>query len=364
MTLALPDPPPLNARTHRHASAAPTAAGWTAARSRAREQWPPAARAYEQAADLVGDAAYALAAAHAAIKAGQSRRALARLQRLRKQHRELTIAYTLESHAQLELGRAADAVAVLQALPARRRATTSTTSRWRSRCSAAAGTTRPCIAFMQALALKIDDAVAHFRLGMSFKDLGMKAEAAECVRTALAARPGHQRAVGARAARLPGARGLPLGARREAEMAHAARCRARRARRRGDRDRRLRACRAGGRSARATPRWHRSTPATWQRRCAALPRRAAKAHAGRLRIGYLSADFHQHATSQLMVQMFESHDRERFEVTLFSAGARRWQRDAPAHRRRGRTLRRPARPHHARRWRAASANRASTSWST
>ena len=38
---------------------------------------------------------------------------------------------------------------------------------------------------MQALALKMDNAVAHFRLGMSFKDLGMKAEAAECVRTAL-----------------------------------------------------------------------------------------------------------------------------------------------------------------------------------
>ena len=40
-------------------------------------------------------------------------------------------------------------------------------------------------AFMQALALKIDDPVVHFRLGMSFKDKGMKAEAAECVRTAL-----------------------------------------------------------------------------------------------------------------------------------------------------------------------------------
>ena len=40
-------------------------------------------------------------------------------------------------------------------------------------------------AFFDALALKMDDAVSHFRLGMSFKDLGMKAEAAECVRTAL-----------------------------------------------------------------------------------------------------------------------------------------------------------------------------------
>ena len=51
-----------------------------------------------------------------------------------------------------------------------------------------------------------------------------------------------------------------------------------------------------------------------------LPPRKAKAHGGRLRIGYLSADFHTHATSQLMVQMLEQHDRSRFEVTLFSAG--------------------------------------------
>src|SRR5262249_40619165 len=51
-----------------------------------------------------------------------------------------------------------------------------------------------------------------------------------------------------------------------------------------------------------------------------LPRRPARAHAGRLRIGYLSADFHQHATSQLVVQMLEAHDRARYEVTLFSAG--------------------------------------------
>ena len=40
-------------------------------------------------------------------------------------------------------------------------------------------------AFFDALALKMDDALSHFRLGMSFKDLGMKAEAAECVRTAV-----------------------------------------------------------------------------------------------------------------------------------------------------------------------------------
>ena len=51
-----------------------------------------------------------------------------------------------------------------------------------------------------------------------------------------------------------------------------------------------------------------------------LPRRVARANGGRLRVGYLSADFHIHATSQLMAQMLECHDRSAFEVTLLWSG--------------------------------------------
>ena len=40
----------------------------------------------------------------------------------------------------------------------------------------------------------------------------------------------------------------------------------------------------------------------------------------RLRIGYLSADFHQHATAYLMAELFERHDRSRFEITGYSCG--------------------------------------------
>jgi predicted O-linked N-acetylglucosamine transferase (SPINDLY family) len=42
---------------------------------------------------------------------------------------------------------------------------------------------------------------------------------------------------------------------------------------------------------------------------------------GRVRLGYLSADFHQHATSQLMAGLFERHDRGRFEVVAYSYGS-------------------------------------------
>lgn len=41
---------------------------------------------------------------------------------------------------------------------------------------------------------------------------------------------------------------------------------------------------------------------------------------GKLRIGYLSWDFHKHATSYLIAELFEIHDRNRFEIHAYSYG--------------------------------------------
>lgn len=40
----------------------------------------------------------------------------------------------------------------------------------------------------------------------------------------------------------------------------------------------------------------------------------------KIRLGYFSSDFHDHATSQLMARVFECHDRARFELIAFSFG--------------------------------------------
>jgi predicted O-linked N-acetylglucosamine transferase (SPINDLY family) len=40
----------------------------------------------------------------------------------------------------------------------------------------------------------------------------------------------------------------------------------------------------------------------------------------KLRIGYLSWDFHRHATSYLIAELFEIHDRNRFEIHAYSIG--------------------------------------------
>ena len=49
------------------------------------------------------------------------------------------------------------------------------------------------------------------------------------------------------------------------------------------------------------------------------PHRAAHT-CERIRVGYVSAGFHNHAVSRLIAGVFEHHDRSRFEVTAFSLG--------------------------------------------
>ncbi|HYD67264.1 tetratricopeptide repeat protein, partial [Azospirillum sp.] len=64
-----------------------------------------------------------------------------------------------------------------------------------------------------------------------------------------------------------------------------------------------------------------SSAAAQVARATALPPRPAAARAdGRIRLGYLSADFHQHATAFLIAELFERHDRRRFHVTGYSYG--------------------------------------------
>ena len=58
----------------------------------------------------------------------------------------------------------------------------------------------------------------------------------------------------------------------------------------------------------------------------AVPEQQVFAHhaaprSGRLRIGYLSSDFHDHATAYLIAELIERHDRDRFEIHGYSYGA-------------------------------------------
>jgi protein O-GlcNAc transferase len=52
----------------------------------------------------------------------------------------------------------------------------------------------------------------------------------------------------------------------------------------------------------------------------ALPEISKRPRRARIRLGYFSADFHDHATAVLMAELFERHDRARFELMAFSFG--------------------------------------------
>jgi predicted O-linked N-acetylglucosamine transferase (SPINDLY family) len=317
MSLALPTPIPPQPGAARHGQAFRR---WHEGQAQAsRGRWPDAARAFGEAYRLHPDGSFGLHAAHALICAGQADAAITLAHGLRREHPDLALAYTLESHALLERGRAGEAAECLQSLPsgaARDQAHWVSLGVALQRCSRHDDA---IAAFMQALAFKMDDPMVHFRLGMSFRGKGMKAEAAECVRTAI----------------LLGLDSSVLAARSQLVFLEREACRWPQA------AQELALLRAAVQAAPADlaaetgpfthavlvddPLEQRKVARHYARHVSAmigapLPRRAARAHAGRLRIAYLSSDFHQHATSQLMVHMLECHDRSRYEVFLISAG--------------------------------------------
>jgi predicted O-linked N-acetylglucosamine transferase (SPINDLY family) len=171
-------------------------------------------------------------------------------------------------------------------------------------------------AFFKALALDVGSAMSHYRLGLCFKDLDMPLEAAECFRTAVTLDDETVRALALSLLVFEGRQACDW--EREAEDTRAF----------------LEAAdRADVQTAALISPFTlfalESTPAQQRslcqrrlkgllRNCAPLPAPSAPRKPGRIRVGYLSADFNRHATAVLMVEMLERRDTERFEVFLYS----------------------------------------------
>lgn len=170
-------------------------------------------------------------------------------------------------------------------------------------------------AFFQALALKIDAALVHYRLGLTFKDLGLTREATECFRTAVSLDKGPVRALALSL--------LVHEGRQSCDWSQIA----------DDTAQLLDALDTTPESSGqllspfallavdATPAQQHRIGALRSRGLTRsikpLPAPGPRAP-GRIRVGYLSCDFHQHATSVLMAELLERRDRDRFEVSLYS----------------------------------------------
>jgi predicted O-linked N-acetylglucosamine transferase (SPINDLY family) len=68
------------------------------------------------------------------------------------------------------------------------------------------------------------------------------------------------------------------------------------------------------------PALHRACAALAAPPAAAAPVWPPRPPGERLRVAYLSADLHDHATARLMAGLFEAHDRQRFEIIALSHG--------------------------------------------
>ncbi|MCH7345832.1 hypothetical protein LZ017_20870 [Pelomonas sp. CA6] len=170
---------------------------------------------------------------------------------------------------------------------------------------------------MQALALKIDERDAYIELGFAFYNLKMHAESAECFRTVTVLHPTH---LGAQAYLI------------HLEQ-HACQWQDYEPRRQALLDAQARAAQD------PLPQFSvpftlvslphepqqmleaaRMTSRYLSQNIVPLPPAAPRAPRAtrRLRIGYLSNDLQSHATATLIAQVLEEHDRERFEILLFS----------------------------------------------
>jgi predicted O-linked N-acetylglucosamine transferase (SPINDLY family) len=297
-----------SSRAHRH---------WRDGQRAAQaQQWSAASQAFERATALApGDSMAWLQLARAQFRCGRTAEAGRAAERSFALDRRHALACRLAAECLVQQHRFDDAVALFALLE--------TDAPRDHDLLAAHGNAlfmarRPQAAidiFFQALAHKIDSPLVHYRMGLAFKDLGMARESSECFRTAISLDRGSVRALA-----------LSL-------LVHESR----------------QACdwsQLGADSTALLDALERSDDATGQllspfallaidatpaqqRRIGALrtqgltagvmplPPRGAR-RPGPIRVGYLSADFSQHATAVLMAEMLERRDTTRFEVFLYS----------------------------------------------
>lgn len=162
-----------------------------------------------------------------------------------------------------------------------------------------------------ALALQPNFAEALYVRGNALRDMGRMAEALTCYEQALAANPAHPHALGGMAQAALSLCDWP----RTAELG----------------PRLTENIEANRALIQPFVMLGYTDDAKLQRRCAENYVRRTVTHQqplsdgkryghDKIRLAYLSADFHQHPTSQLMIELFERHDRDRFEVTAIAFG--------------------------------------------
>ncbi|MET0384044.1 MAG: tetratricopeptide repeat protein, partial [Burkholderiaceae bacterium] len=288
-------------------------AGLQAQRAR---RWDAAAAEFERAVGLApGDSLMWLNAARSRMQLGQFDSALEAALRAFELDRASPVACRMAGELLLQKSRPDDALAAYAALAPDAPRDHEFHNAMGNALFQARRPQEAIDAFFKALALKVDAPLVHYRLGLCFMDLAMAQESAECFRTAIALDDGVIRAL---------ALSLVLHESRQAcnWENDAADTRALLDAIAGDDPETGRLLSPFALLAiDATPAQQRRLG---ERRSASLAAGIAplpepgRRRPGRIRVGYLSADFYQHATAVLMTELLERRDTARFETFLYS----------------------------------------------
>jgi len=288
-------------------------AGLLAHRAR---RWDEAVQEFERATELAPqDALMWMNLARSRMAHGQATTALDAARRACELDRSSAVACRMAAELALQMARPAEALEVLQALaPDAPR----DHDYYNALGNALFQVRRPreaVDAYFLALAIKVDSAIVHYRLGLCFMDLAMDFEAAQCFRTAISLDDGSTRAL---------ALSLVLQTNRQAcawaQDAQDARALLEAVDRDDPETARLLLPFALI-SIDSTPQQQRRLN---ERRAAWLASSIAPLPApgprkpGRIRVGWLSSDFYHHATAVLMTEILERRDTTRFETFLYS----------------------------------------------
>ncbi|WP_428422612.1 tetratricopeptide repeat protein [Methylibium sp.] len=283
-----------------------------------RSDWRGAIEAFEHATrEAPKDVVYWVNLANAYRRSGDTVQAVASAARALDLEPEHALALQITADCHLQAHRYADAVAVYERLERSGVRDCDLLVNHGAMLQALRRHTEAIGKFLEAAALKPDHVQAHAMMSTSFRDLGLKREAVECLKTVLALKPQNLQALShesyekrhicdwkdldadvasltqqlqtapsglARIATVFGLLSLPIdpalllvAARGEALVPALA----------------------------VTP---------------LAPVAPAERMGARIRVGYLSYDFHEHPVSQLLVEVLEQRDRSQFDLVLYSHG--------------------------------------------
>ena len=279
-------------------------------------RWDAAVQEFERATELApADALMWINLARSRMALAQHVPALEAAQRACELDPASTIACRIAAELALQMARPADALRVLEALSEDAPRDHDYYNALGNALFQTRNARKAVDAYFQALTLKVDSAIVHYRLGLCFMDLAMDLEAAQCFRTAISLDDGSTRAL---------ALSLVVQTNRQAcewqQDADDTRALLEAVDRDDPETARLLLPFALI-SIESTPQQQRRLA---ERRVAGLtshivplpapgPRRP-----GRIRVGYLSSDFYHHATAVLMTELLERRDTSRFETFLYS----------------------------------------------